>query len=100
MAHDQDALFPPGRAAVFNNTKPDPKKKKGIWQRRFWEHRIRDEADLETHLDYIHFNPVKHGHCDRVIDWPHSTFHRWVAKGHYPADWGISELTFQGRFGE
>lgn len=76
------------------------RKEKGIWQRRFWEHRIRDEADLETHLDYIHFNPVKHGHCDRVIDWPHSTFHRWVAKGHYPPDWGINESAFQGRFGE
>ncbi|MEX0914942.1 MAG: transposase [Wenzhouxiangellaceae bacterium] len=76
------------------------RREKGIWQRRFWEHRVRDDADLQTHFDYIHFNPVKHGHCDRVIDWPHSTFHRWVAKGHYPADWGISESAFQGRFGE
>jgi len=73
---------------------------KGIWQRRFWEHRIRDDHDLQTHLDYIHFNPVKHGHCERAIDWPHSTFHRWVAKGHYPSDWGISEAAFRGRFGE
>ena len=73
---------------------------KGIWQRRFWEHRIRGERDLQTHFDYIHFNPVKHGHCDRVVDWPFSTFHRWVANGHYPIDWGISESRFQGRFGE
>jgi len=73
---------------------------KGIWQRRFWEHRIRDETDLQTHVDYTHFNPVKHGHCERVVEWPYSTFHRWVAQGHYPADWGISESAFHGRFGE
>ncbi len=73
---------------------------KGIWQRRFWEHRIRDQTDLRTHVDYIHFNPVKHGHCERVVDWPYSTFHRWMAKGHYRSDWGISESALQGQFGE
>jgi putative transposase len=59
-----------------------------IWQRRFWEHKIRDEVDFERHLDYIHFNPVRHGYVDRAIDWPHSTFHRYVRNGVYPADWG------------
>jgi putative transposase len=59
-----------------------------IWQRRFWEHQIRDELDFERHLDYIHFNPVKHGHVERVADWPYSTFHRYVKDGVYPVDWG------------
>lgn len=59
-----------------------------IWQRRFWEHCIRDELDLQRHLDYIHWNPVKHGYAKRVIDWPYSTFHRFVDKGIYPSDWG------------
>ena len=60
----------------------------GIWQRRFWEHAIRDERDLEAHVDYVHFNPVKHGHVQRVADWPYSSFRRWVARGVYPVDWG------------
>jgi putative transposase len=59
-----------------------------IWQRRFWEHQIRDELDFERHADYIHFNPVKHGHVERVIDWPYSTFHRYVRNGLYLKDWG------------
>ena len=57
------------------------KRERGIWQRRYWEHAIRDDGDLERHVDYIHFNPVKHGYVSRVADWPHSTFHRYVAKG-------------------
>jgi len=61
---------------------------RGIWQRRFWEHLIRDEADLASHMDYLHFNPVKHGWVARVKDWPHSSFHRLVAKGVYDLDWG------------
>ncbi len=52
--------------------------KKGIWQRRYWEHAIRNDEDFERHVDYIHFNPVKHGHVNRVADWPHSSFHRYV----------------------
>ncbi len=59
-----------------------------LWQRRYWEHRIRDEPDFVRHVDYIHYNAVKHGHCHRVADWPHSTFHRYVERGDYPADWG------------
>ncbi len=61
---------------------------RGIWQRRFWEHTIRDDADLENHFDYIHFNPGKHEYVSRPLDWPHSTFHQYVASGHYLADWG------------
>lgn len=61
---------------------------RGIWQRRYWEHVIRDDRDLAAHVDYIHFNPVKHGHARRVVDWPHSTFHLDVARGAVAADWG------------
>jgi putative transposase len=52
------------------------KREKGIWQRRFWEHQIRDDVDLRRHVDYIHFNPVKHGLVQRVADWSYSSFHR------------------------
>ena len=61
-----------------------------IWQRRFWEHQIRNELDMARHVDFIHFNPVKHGYAERVCDWPHSTFHRYVREGIYPRDWGGS----------
>jgi putative transposase len=64
------------------------KGERGIWQRRYWEHTLRDEDDFARHADYIHFNPVKHGLVARVKDWPHSSFHRMVRLGVYPADWG------------
>ncbi|TMJ48030.1 MAG: transposase [Alphaproteobacteria bacterium] len=76
------------------------KREKGIWQRRYWEHAIRDEADLERHIDYIHFNPVKHGHVTRVVDWPHSSFHRFVQRGELAIDWGGDMKDIQGAFGE
>jgi putative transposase len=65
---------------------------RGIWQRRYWEHLIRDEADFRAHMDYVHINPVKHGWVDRVVDWPYSTFHRLVKSGVYPADWAGGTL--------
>ncbi len=49
---------------------------RGIWQRRYWEHTIRDERDLTAHMDYIHFNPVKHGFVEHPVEWPHSSFRR------------------------
>jgi putative transposase len=58
-----------------------------IWQRRFWEHQIRDEFDMEKHVDYIHFNPVRHGQVRQVGEWPYSTFHRYVRDGIYSGDW-------------
>ena len=72
-----------------------------IWQNRFWEHLIRDDRDLQRHLDYIHYNPVKHGLVDSPKDWPSSTFHRYVEKGLYPANWGEG-VSFQStdKFGE
>ncbi|MCB5195432.1 REP-associated tyrosine transposase [Deefgea salmonis] len=60
---------------------------RGIWQRHYWEHLIRDELDYQRHVDYVHVNPFKHGLVKRVSDWPYSTFHRAVAAGIYPADW-------------
>lgn len=59
-----------------------------LWQRRFWEHWIRDEADFVRHCDYIHYNPVRHGLCRTPGEWPYSSFHRFVAQGVYPPDWG------------
>jgi putative transposase len=60
---------------------------RGIWQRRYWEHLIRDERDFQAHLDYVHVNPLKHGLVVRVADWPYSTFHRLVEEDVYPLDW-------------
>jgi putative transposase len=76
------------------------RREKGIWQRRYWEHAIRDEVDLARHVDYIYFNPVKHGYVKRVLDWPHSSFHRFVAKGILPGDWGGDVGETGGAFGE
>jgi putative transposase len=64
------------------------KGERGIWQRRYWEHLIRDETDYQNHLDYIHFNPVKHGYVDTCNDWLYSSFHRYVRTGALPPDWG------------
>jgi putative transposase len=62
------------------------KGERGIWQRRYWEHVIRDERDFQRHLEYIHYNPVKHGYVSAAKDWPYSSFHRWVDRGVYPVD--------------
>jgi len=76
------------------------KREKGLWQRRYWEHVIRDERDYARHVDYIHFNPVKHGLIARVRDWPHSSFHQYVARGELPLDWGGDVREIAGTFGE
>jgi putative transposase len=76
------------------------RREKGIWQRRYWEHAIRNEADLARHIDYVHFNPVKHGYVSRVSDWPHSSFPRYVARGLLPLDWGGDMRIATGAFGE
>ena len=59
-----------------------------FWQKRYWDHIIRDEDDFEKHLHYIHYNPVKHGLVNRPEDWPHSSFVQWKARGVYPDEWG------------
>jgi len=76
------------------------RRERGIWQRRYWEHAIRDDGDLARHVDYIHFNPVKHGYVSRVCDWPHSSFHRYVEHGLLPLDWGGDVSPTTGSFGE
>jgi len=62
-----------------------------VWQPRFWEHTIRDDDDFGRHVDYVHWNPVKHGHARQAFDWPYSTFRRFVARGIYEPDWGSVE---------
>ena len=76
------------------------KGERGIWQRRYWEHTLRDEDDFARHLDYIHFNPVKHGLVDRVRDWPFSSFHRMVRLGVHPENWAGDPEAREGSFGE
>ena len=84
-------LAPRNRSASKIN-----KRDKGIWQRRFWEHQIRDDMDLERHVDYIHFNPVKHGLVQQVADWPHSSFHWYVERGLLKADWAGGDSKHDG----
>jgi|SRR3989344_6726643 len=76
------------------------KGERGIWQRRYWEHTLHDERDYARHVDYIHINPVKHGHVERVVDWPYSSFHRFVRLGIYPASWSGGNNDNEGDFGE
>ena len=61
-----------------------------LWQRRYWEHTIRDESDLVRHIDYIHFNPVRHQLVSQIDEWPYSSFHHYVRQGVLPRDWGGS----------
>jgi len=74
------------------------KSERGIWQRRYWEHTLRDETDFNNHVNYIHINPVKHGLAARAIDWPYSSIHRYVKAGILPMDWAGGD--FDGEFGE
>ena len=72
---------------------------RGIWQRRFWEHTIRTERDYAAHMDYIHFNPVKHGLARSAAAWQFSSFHRAVKQGLYPPDWANAQEG-EGHWGE
>jgi len=77
------------------------KGERGIWQRRYWEHLIRDEDDYEKHVNYIHYNPVKHGYVEKAIDWPYSTIHDYIAKGIISPDWGYQDENLKDMiFGE
>jgi len=66
---------------------------RGIWQRRFWEHVVEDAEELKRCVDYVHWNPVKHGYVSDVRDWPWSTFHRFLARGEYEPGWGSEDPT-------
>lgn len=70
------------------NLKRNARGEYNLWQRRYWEHTIRDQDDFRAHMDYLHYNPVKHGLVTRVRDWPYSSFHRLVREGVYPMAWG------------
>jgi len=72
----------------------------GFWQRRFWEHQIRDDRDYARHVEYVHYNPVKHRLVARALDWPYSTFHRYMRAGVYPPDWAGGGWADEGDFGE
>ena len=96
---DGDADFPGRWRAIkiaFSKSLPSGEQRslvmksrgeRGVWQRRYWEHTIRDDRDLATYFDYIHFNPVKHGLVEHPADWPYSSFRQCVARGLYPAEW-------------
>ncbi|TWT45403.1 Transposase IS200 like protein [Phycisphaerae bacterium RAS1] len=82
--------FTPAGAGAIASPSRTRRRERAVWQRRFWEHTIRDESDFATHMDYIHYNPVKHGYATCPHAWPHSSFHRWVREGRYAADWACS----------
>ena len=75
----------------FQTARRTKKHQGTIWQHRFWEHLIRDEHDFEMHMNYLHFNPVKHGLTETVKEWHWSSFHRLVQEGIYPFDWSNNE---------
>jgi len=78
--------------ATVRPTKSQEQRREGtIWQRRFWEHQIRDEKDFDTHCDYIHYNPVKHDLAKSPRDWPYSTFQKFVSAGIYSLNWGAGQ---------
>ena len=79
----------------YRSTVRQKRGERGIWQRRFWEHSIRDEPDYIAHMDYLHYNPVKHGHVVQVKDWPYSTFHQLVKRQVYPENWGSNLIELE-----
>ena len=70
------------------------RQEQALWQHRYWEHMLRDEADFERHVEYIHYNPVKHGYVVSPLEWPHSSFRRYVETGVYEAGWGQGQMDF------
>ena len=76
------------------------KGERGIWQRRYWEHLIRNEKDYLHHVEYIYYNPVKHGHVKNAIEWPYSSLHRDIKNGLVDRDWGSSGIDSNGNYGE
>ena len=91
FSHDVGKAQPRSRSKVR-------KREVGLWQRRFWEHCIRDEADYQAHVAYCWSNPVKHGYVNRAVDWPHSSIHRDVRLGRVEPEWCCQVV--DGQFGE
>jgi len=83
--------------------KPNPSRIKNgepaIWQLRYWEHLLRDELDFEHHVNYIHYNPVKHGYVNKPSDWKYSSFHRYVKQSIIADNWGVSGISFPDGIG-
>ena len=73
---------------------------RSLWQPRYWEHLIRDESDYRQHVEYIHYNPVKHGYVTQASEWPYSSFRRYVREGLYAEDWGSAEPAWKGDVGK
>ena len=73
------------------------KKEQAVWQRRFWEHEIQNENDFNQHVDYIHYNPVKHGHAESPAEWSYSSFQRYVERNLYELTWGAEKKITFGR---
>jgi putative transposase len=94
---DFSRRLPPGERLVESRRR---KGERGIWQRRYWEHTIRDGDNFARHADYIHFNPVKHRHVTRVADWPFSSLHRMVRLGIYPENWAGGPDSSKAGYGE
>ena len=95
-------VFIPGASYFFTLTL-QAKGERGIWQRRFWEHLIRNDQDYEKHLDYIHYNPVKHGYVNSPAQWPYSSIHRYINLGILPLNWASDDAVEKGcnlQFGE
>jgi putative transposase len=76
------------------------KGERGIWQRRYWEHLIRNDDDFARHIEYIHYNPVKHGYVASAAEWPHSSIHRYIRDGMVPADWATDGSLRSDGWGE
>lgn len=79
------------------------RKESTVWQRRYWEHQIRSDRDFKHHMDYIHYNPVKHGLCHSPIEWPYSTVHSLTRRGIYPEAWALdpeNKINANHNFGE
>ncbi len=89
------------KESIERNISHQKREEATIWQRRYWEHTIQDEEDFNHHLNYIHYNPVKHGYANNVIDWEWSSFHHYVNNGFYDTNWG-SEINsdFNLQYGE
>ncbi|HBG06205.1 MAG TPA: transposase [Geobacter sp.] len=86
---------PPALRTVPSSTRA-ARGEQALWQHRYWEHLLRDETDYARHLDYIHYNPVKHGLVTSPLDWPYSSLRRHIDRGSYPPDWGRGEMDFEG----
>ncbi len=80
--------YVPAYGLIWNDARRRARGERTVWQRRYWEHLIRDDGDFSAHLEYIHLNPVRHGLVKAPRDWQHSTFLKWVANGSYDLTWG------------